>query len=433
MEYPRQPVLEPEDYPIPVIEPQLRPYHAPSYGRRLIYLKEYVTEFKNGVHYPPVCPGVDPPGACRPCVEFCLHVMADLLGKLLSTAPSSDLPTEFYDLTKLEGLSRDFFEVEGDLGGWVWLLIDRKLLSLEGSRLAKEMSMKPWRDEGRIFFVDRPMGYAYLQELKKRKRSIGRTLVEVIKDLGAVPQSCSDYLLSEMLAAGIPVDAVVTALEETLDIDVQLVLDSDDSEVEEVVDIEEGLVSNHLGVASTEEVDIAPAPTPLEDAQSQPSEPPRPDLSEVQSTPNSISSPASSGPVDDSIENGSREGATSPIQNTQGSGSDFVDRDSNHGNAPASPEPVDDSIETGPHEQAATAIQSTGGLNLHIVDRDFTHENALEAPTTLEPTDDEEELVEDAFFTPRKTRGLEFEVIEREPSEVRAPAPPQLGAGRWHC
>ncbi|KAI4262732.1 MAG: hypothetical protein L6R42_002091, partial [Xanthoria sp. 1 TBL-2021] len=239
MEYPRQPVLDPEDYPIPVIEPQLKPYHAPSYGRRLIYLKEYVTELKNGVHYPPVCPGVDPPGACRPCIEFCLHVMADLLGKLLSTAPSSDLPTEFYDLTKLEGLSRDFFEVEGNLGGWVWLLIDRKLLSLEGSRLAKEMSMKPWRDEGRIFFVERPMGYEYLQELKKRKRSIRRTLAEVIKDLGAVPQSCSDYLISEMLAAGIPVNAVVTALEETLDIDVQLVPDSDDSEVEEAVNFEE--------------------------------------------------------------------------------------------------------------------------------------------------------------------------------------------------
>lgn len=399
MEYPRQPVLDPEDYPIPVVEPQLKPYHAPSYGRRLIYLKEYATEFKNGVHYPPVCPGVDPPGACRPCIEFCLHVMADLLGKLLSTAPSSDLPTEYYDLTELEDLSRDFFDVEGDLGGWVWLLIDRKLLSLEGSRLAKEMSMKPWRDEGRIFFVERPMGYEYLQELKKRKRSIRRTLAEVIKDLGAVPRSCSDYLISEMLAAGIPVDAVVTALEETLDIDVQLVPDSDDSEVEEVVDFEEGLVSNHLGVASTEEVDIAPAPTPMEgitdtesgeDAQSWPSEPPRLDLNEVEKTPDNMSAPASSGPVDDSIENGSREGAASPVQNTQGSVFDFVDRDLDYESAPV-------------------------------------------APTTPELTVDEEELVEDAFFTSRKTTGLEFDVIEREPSEMRAPAPPQLRAGHWHC
>ncbi|KAI4217009.1 MAG: hypothetical protein LQ349_009078, partial [Xanthoria aureola] len=93
--------------------------------------------------------------------------MADTLGVLLSTAPSLDPPTEWSDLTILEDLAKQFFNVDGNMGHWVQILIDRKCQSLVGTRLAKQMSIKTWR-EGDRKFNDRPMGYTYLARVKKK-------------------------------------------------------------------------------------------------------------------------------------------------------------------------------------------------------------------------------------------------------------------------
>ncbi|KAI4208641.1 MAG: hypothetical protein LQ349_009697, partial [Xanthoria aureola] len=163
-----------------------------------------------------------------------------------------------------------------------------------------------------------------------------------------------------------------------------VVPDSEDAEGQEDVGCEEGFVSNDLGVVSTEEVDAAPATTsPMEDiitndeadedAQSQPDE--------VQHNPhNNNSAPLSPGPVTDIMENAPREGLNSPTPNTHTPPSELLDRSPDHDTAPVA-----------------------------------------------EPTvaDEEEKPVEDAFFTPQRTTGLQFDVVEREPGEVRAPAPPQ--------
>ncbi|KAL8847857.1 MAG: hypothetical protein Q9221_007108 [Calogaya cf. arnoldii] len=161
-----------------------------------------------------------------------------------------------------------------------------------------------------------------------------------------------------------------------------------------------------------------------EDAQSQHPELPASDLNEDQNTTNNMSTPASSGPVD------AQEEASSSIQNTQGSVFDIIDQDPNPGSETASSEPMDNDIENTPHHQAATAIQNTNSLEPDTVDQDMDHESTPVAPTTPETMIDEEELVEDAFYSSRRN-GLDFDVMEREPGEVRAPAPPQPRARRW--
>ncbi|KAL8847856.1 MAG: hypothetical protein Q9221_007107 [Calogaya cf. arnoldii] len=245
MEYLTLPVMDPEDYPTFETVRRLKPYHAPDYGLYLFYLKDWVTDYKNRVHCARVCPGNAPPGECRPCITITLNLMALQIRRLLDFAPSSDLPTEYDDLRKLLKLSNEFMEVEGDMGQWIWYLIDRKCQSLEGSRMAEQMSRALSRGETRVLVY--PEGAAYLQGIARNKRAIKKTLAELIEQFGAVPQNCVDHLISEMFAAGVPVDGVVAALQKTLDIDVQLVPDPGDSVGEDVVDSAGGLVSNDLG------------------------------------------------------------------------------------------------------------------------------------------------------------------------------------------
>lgn len=116
MEYLPQPIIDPEVYPIIKVTQRLKPYHAHKYGRSLILLKGWVTEYKDRVYIPSVCPGDTPRGECRPCIELYLNLIAQDLGKLLNYTPSSNLPTEYDDLRKLLQLSEEFLEVEGDIG-----------------------------------------------------------------------------------------------------------------------------------------------------------------------------------------------------------------------------------------------------------------------------------------------------------------------------
>ncbi|KAL8653826.1 MAG: hypothetical protein Q9226_003687 [Calogaya cf. arnoldii] len=443
MEYLPQPVMDPEDYPTFETVRRLKPYHAPEYGLYLLYLKDWVTDYKNLVHCARVCPGNAPPGECRPCITITLNLMALQIGRLLDFAPSSDLPTEYDDLRKLLQLSKEFLQVEGDMGQWIWYLIDRKCQSLEGSWLAKQMSMALLRRETRVF-VHRN---AYLQGVARNKQAIKRALAELIEQFGAVPQKCVDLLISDLFAAGVPVDGVVAALQKTLDIDVQLLPDPVGPVEEGAVDSAGGVVSNNLGMPSDEEVDMAPAPSSMEgieeegtDESDQPLDPELP-----HTTPNNVTAPAS-GPGDDDTQSRLQEEATQSIQDTQGS---VADQDSNCGNGAVSSEPVKNGIEHGPPAQATKAIQNTDSLELDTVDRDMDHKSAPVASTTREatingekpvsepvttpdPIVEEEGPVEDAFYSSRRS-GLEFNVMEREPGEVRAPAPPQPRMARWYC
>ncbi|KAI4111917.1 MAG: hypothetical protein LQ339_000376 [Xanthoria mediterranea] len=304
--------------------------------------------------------------------------MADTLGVLLSTAPSLDPPTEWSDLTILEDLAKQFFNVDGNMGHWVQILIDRKCQSLVGTRLAKQMSIKTWR-EGDRKFNDRPMGYTYLARVKKKNATARGILQKVTRERGIVPQKLADHLIADILRAGIPVSEVVAALEDTYDVDVQVVPDSEDTEGQEDASCKGVIVSNDLGVVSTEEVDTAPATTPMEGIitddkadEDAPSEP-----NKVQ---NNNSAPSSPGPVTDTMEMAPREGVNSSTPNTHTQPSEPLDQSPDHDNAPVA------------------------------------------EPTTA---DEEEKPVEDAFFTPQRPTGLQFDVVEREPGEVRAPAPPQ--------
>ncbi|KAI4220861.1 MAG: hypothetical protein L6R36_007314 [Xanthoria steineri] len=388
-----QPVIAPEDYPIPDIAPQLKPYDPRSYRYSLITLQMCASDHRHRAQFPEICSCGPPHAGCHTCIMLRLHIMADTLGVLLSTAPSLDPPTEWSDLTILEDLAKQFFNVDGNMGHWVQILIDRKCQSLAGTRLAKQMSIKSWREGDRKFSYG-PMGYTYLARVKKKNATARGILQKVTKERGIVPQKFADHLIADILRAGIPVSEVVAALEDTYDVDVQVLPDSEDAEGQEDVGCGKSLGSNDLGVVSMEDVDAAPAATPMEDiitddeadeeAQAQPDE--------VQHNPrdNKYSAPSSPGPVTDTKENAPREAVSSPTPNTHTPPSEPLDQTPDHDNTPRTPE-----------------------------------------PTTA---DEEETPVEDAFFTPQRTTGLQFDIVEREPGEVRAPAPPQQrrAAPRFH-
>lgn len=378
-----QPVIAPEDYPIPDIAPQLKPYDPRSYRCSLITLQMCASDHRHRAQFPEICSSGPPHAGCQTCIMLRLHIMADTLGVLLSTAPSLDPPTEWSDLTILEDLAKQFSNVDGNMGHWVQILIDRKCQSLEGTRLAKQMCIKTWREGDRKFSC-RPMGYTYLARVKKKNATARGILQKVTRERGIVPPKFADHLIADILRAGIPVSEVVAALEDTYDVDVQVVPDSEDAEGQEDAGCEEGNGSNEMGVESA---DAAPATAPMEDiiTDDEASEEAQLQPDEVQHNAhnNKNSASASPGPVTDTMENAPREGVSSPTPNTH----------------------------TPPSEP---------------LDRSPDHENAPMAPTTPDRTvADEEKPVEDAFFTPQRTTGLQFNVVEREPGEVRAPAPPQ--------
>ena len=377
-----QPVIAPEDYPIPDIAPQLKPYDPRSYRYSLITLQMCASDHRHRAQFPEICSSGPPHAGCQTCIMLRLHIMADTLGVLLSTAPSLDPPTEWSDLTILEDLAKQFFNVDGNMGHWVQILIDRKCQSLEGTRLAKQMCIKTWR-EGNRKFSCRPMGYTYLARVKKKNATARGILQKVTRERGIVPPKFADHLIADILRAGIPVSEVVAALEDTYDVDVQVVPDSEDAEGQEDAGCGEGNVSNDLGVVSTNEVDAARATTPMEDiiTDDEAGEEAPSQSDELQDNPhNNSNTPPSPGPVTDTMENAPREGLSSPTPKTHTSPSDLLNRSPNHDNAPVAESIV---------------------------------------------TDEEEKPVEDAFFTPQRTAGLQFDVVEREPCEVRAPAPPQ--------
>ena len=231
MEHLPEPVLEPEDIPVPIIESDLDPYHGPEYQLCLSWIKELIREYKERVHYDEVCPGDAPPEACRPCIRVCLHQMVSDIEFLLNTGPSSHLPTEWEDLKKLETLSKDLMAVEGNLSAWIWILIDRKCQSLVGTRLAKQMSMRSRGDDnwgsGKTLRVS-----GVLADYWRNRKEVHRWAKAALNPMDHF-QNMTDMLVTEMATLTIPAADIPGLLREILGVDVQLVTDSENGKATE--------------------------------------------------------------------------------------------------------------------------------------------------------------------------------------------------------
>ncbi|KAL9612613.1 MAG: hypothetical protein Q9204_008949 [Flavoplaca sp. TL-2023a] len=150
---------------------------------------------------------------------------------LLNTAPSSHLPTEWEDLQKLETLAKDLMEVEGNLSGWIWILIDRKCQSLAGTRLAKQMSVRPRGDDnwgsGKTLRVS-----GVLADFWKNRKEVQRWAKAALNPMDHF-QNMTDMLVTEMATLTIPAADIPGLLREILGVDVQLVSDPEDGKATE--------------------------------------------------------------------------------------------------------------------------------------------------------------------------------------------------------
>ncbi|KAI4269661.1 MAG: hypothetical protein LQ337_007139 [Flavoplaca oasis] len=254
MEHLPEPVLEPEDIPVPNIESDLSPYYGPEYQNCVSWIKELIREYKERVHYDEVCPGDAPPEACRPCIKVCLHQIVSDIEFLLNTAPSSHLRTEWEDLQKLEKLAKDLAKVEGNLSAWIWILIDRKCQSLVGTRLAKQMLMRPRGDDnwgfGKILRVS-----GVLADYWMNRKQVQRWAKAALNPMEHF-QNMTDMLVTEIATMNLPAADVPGLLREILNVDVQLVTDSEDGKAKE--ENNGRPVADDLASLTLEENDIQP-------------------------------------------------------------------------------------------------------------------------------------------------------------------------------
>ncbi|KAL8988214.1 MAG: hypothetical protein Q9169_008593 [Polycauliona sp. 2 TL-2023] len=413
-----EPVIHPEDHPTPVIHSLLSPYDATRYSRGLTRLGDWIDRYKDRTHYPDVCPGDETDPRCQPCIGKCMEMIALQLRILLSIEPSSDLPTEYDDLTRLDRLARDFMQFEGRMARWVYVLIERKCKSLRGTRLAEQMGMRYWQDAD-ADAKRAAVGYGWWDR-REARLSLQRRLKEIVRKMAAEPQRMSDMLITELAESGIAATAVVETLFELLDDDVEfeVIFWSDDEGEEEVKE----RVQGNPAEAAAEEDDFVLAATTsttneIDDQIGGESQLGSPEIPSPSADTTNV--PASPEPVEDSFRFYHNQGSLS-----MGYLSDpkFEDEDSNNQSS-ASVHIVDSPGLTSKEQELAEE---------EVIDqKEHTEEPVVgEEVAGEEPIEGVEEPVEDAFFASRRRTNLVSDVIEREPGQVRAPAPPQPRAGR---
>ncbi|KAL8773567.1 MAG: hypothetical protein Q9209_001672 [Squamulea sp. 1 TL-2023] len=196
-------------HPQPTTSPQTEPYNIHVYHDRIVHLERLIKQYDAFIQHPNLC-GVNlSTEPCQQCIEQCLGFMADTFSNLLSTAPSPDLTIEYNDLQELSRLSKDFFRIEGNLGHWVYVLIDRKCKSLQGSRLAMEMCRRARKDDDWVT-EERQDHEQDLQKIERMKRAV-EGLASAIEVAPATTTAAANMpnsvaLLSDVATLAVDVD-----------------------------------------------------------------------------------------------------------------------------------------------------------------------------------------------------------------------------------
>ncbi|KAL8671979.1 MAG: hypothetical protein Q9168_003546 [Polycauliona sp. 1 TL-2023] len=440
-QYPiEDPVIDPEDHPIPDIQPWLNPYDASTYSRMISHIYKYIDDYKSRRHYRHVCPSDETNlSACQPCIGYCLFIVAGWLTHLLNTAPSSDIPTEYDDLRRLDLLAKALMQVEGNYAHWVHVLIERKCKSLRGTMLAEQMGKRDWSDEEAVLTEDATWDQVMVKSgLRSRIKAIWG-------DVTATRQIKSETLLSELAASGVPAADLATTLDELLGVDLELILESDDEETDDEETDEDTCVllgqdSSHSDEAVVED-GTAPATTAMQY-----------DIDRESSGQNELVAIHLRHWEDHGLYEDSNDDIGTPASFDDGY---YVHPDGSMFH-PTFPPPLMSLTPqvNGPGEPTITPVTlvSASGLDGDKSDLDDesiapmhgteTQESMVGKEERIEAeergdeansTEEEAEEVEDAFFASRRPRGVGFDVVEREPGEVRAPAPPQPRARRWGC
>ncbi|KAL8780144.1 MAG: hypothetical protein Q9213_006599 [Squamulea squamosa] len=190
-------------HPQPTISPQPEPYDIHTYHDRIVHLERLIKQYDGFIRYPNLCGANFSTEPCRQCIEQCLGFMADTFSDLLSTASSPDLTIEYNDLQELSRLSKDFFRIEGNLGHWIYVLIDRKCTSLHGSRLAMEMCRRARKDDDWMIEERRD----HEQDLSKieRMQRVVEGLAYWIGDAPATTRAAATIATSDALLSDVAI------------------------------------------------------------------------------------------------------------------------------------------------------------------------------------------------------------------------------------
>ncbi|KAL8807564.1 MAG: hypothetical protein Q9200_004617 [Gallowayella weberi] len=348
----------------------------------LANIEKIIEDYHRLQNYPNTCLGNTADEPCRQCIETCLGNIAKILTDLLSIGPSWKISEELDDFRKLSRLEKKFFEIEGRMGHFVYVLMDRKYRSLEGSSQARKMSRKHWKNTEWTTEEQGMAGYQGLGRSREMKRTVQRLQSVVQGDpLFVRPEGGGEI-------SGLP--ECMVALQEAW-----AEGRAESAEPESSFDEEEQWSSEDSedSDSTSSMMDYVAAETPSNET-SHPS--PTLDL------------------IDDNPYEGSGEDTTSPPRDSEGSIFDVVERDPATTTAPA------------PRELVGDITNEVSEQGIHPPPRSF---NSIGIPPTEVSSPTSSRIPATALEDERREnppRRIDFNIFEREPSEVRTPAPPGL-------
>ncbi|KAL8727750.1 MAG: hypothetical protein Q9166_005863 [cf. Caloplaca sp. 2 TL-2023] len=361
-----------------------QPYNALLYANHLTCIENGVKQYENLIKYPDFCLGNFSTEPCQLCVEHCLQYMSNTLNHLLSILPSSDPIQEFGDLQRFSRLSKAFFKVEGNMGHWVFVLMDRKCQALYGSRLAKDMCKRGWQDQQWVTEeqIRRQHDLKEIERMRSAIVGLAGTLdyvrvPPIVTTIAGVQISNVPEWEAQVLEQGQVDYTSLLAVPAIAENGVGSLL-VDNVAAESVVVDEESFQS-----AESQSVPGIPG----DDA----------DGKSVEKHPTSIDTKVDSGVVE--------------VEPIEGAPQPWMEADT-------------EESELG--EDVGLLLRTGRGLDFDIIEREPT---AVEAPAPPGPVAD---VIEsgphiEMVLPTQMARGLELNVVEREPGEVRAPAPPRFG------
>ncbi|KAL8803992.1 MAG: hypothetical protein Q9182_002864 [Xanthomendoza sp. 2 TL-2023] len=372
----------------PIIGPIIFPYSSRIFATNLVNIEKMIEHYHRFQNDPNTCLGNASDEPCRECIETCLDNIAKILTSMLSMGPSLKVSEELDDFQKLSRVEKKFFAIEGRMGHFVTVLINRKFESVEGSTQAEMMSRKHWKNTGWITEKRESAGHQFMGESGEMKRAMQR-LERALQ---------GDSLFVRPVGGG-----EISSLPQLMDA------------------LRETLAEGRAGSAKLESGSDEEEQPPGEDSESSSSS----TMDRVTTGTPSIETVYPSPSLDltnnDSNE-WSGEDTSSPPRYSEGSICDVVERDPATTRAPAPPRRLGNIASEGFEQDTYPPPRNPRESQSNSIRRPFSEASST-ASKRIAAGAIEDEHPE---TPPRKIRRVDFNVFEREPSDVRVPAPPSF-------
>ncbi|KAL8684319.1 MAG: hypothetical protein Q9224_006441 [Gallowayella concinna] len=315
-------------------------YSSYTFAVNIRNIESLIEDYHRFINDPNTCLGNFSDQPCRPCIDQCLSNIAKILTDVFSMGPSSKMSEEFDDFRKLSQLAKKFLQMEGRMGHFIYVLMNRKCASLEGSRHAK-MMRRMYLQEARGITEERErVGQQIMEESWQMRRLVRR--------FNRAPQDHSIFLRSIRGREISSLPQLMVAVQETFAVEERVMSPGSDEE--------------HQAFSEGSEA------------------------STISMTDRSV------------VENASDESVHSSSAQTLANGTSDDESEEVPSNA----------IDNKPLENPASPPQRSRRLDFNIFEREPS-EVRMPAPPAL-PT--------------RSVTGMMFDVVERESTGIRAPGPP---------